>query len=109
LRFLLDAQLPPTLAVTFRDAGHEANHVFDLGLFTTPDIEIWRYAEKTGAVIVSKDSDFATLRMQAAGGPAVVWLRLGNTTNGTLQNILQRALPEILSALETGETLIEVL
>jgi len=34
LRFLIDAQLPPRLAHRLNELGHEAVHVFDLGLAT---------------------------------------------------------------------------
>ena len=108
MRFLIDAQLPPRLASTLRRADHEADHVFDLGLLTTPDIEIWRHAEKTGAVILTKDADFAAMRIHAASGPAVVWIRLGDATNAELERVLKAALPEILSAIEAEERVIEI-
>ena len=91
-----------------RRAGHEADHVFDLGMLTTTDIEIWRHAEKTGAVILTKDADFAAMRVHTQGGPAVVWLRLGNVTNVDLERALKAALPEIVAAILLGENLMEV-
>lgn len=92
-----------------RRAGHEAEHVFDLGMIAKPDIEIWRYAEGTGAVILTKDADFATMRMHAANGPVVVWLRLGNVTNAELEQVLKSVLPQIAMAMEAGEQLVEIL
>jgi predicted nuclease of predicted toxin-antitoxin system len=108
LRFLIDAQLPPKLAVVLRKAGHEAEHVFDAGLVAAPDIEIWRYAERTNAAIVTKDSDFIAIRTYATGGPAVVWLRLGNSTNEILETAVSSYLNEIVAALEAGEILVEL-
>jgi len=108
LRFLIDAQLSPKLATALGKAGHEAEHVFEVGLLTAPDIEIWRYAERVGAAIITKDSDFAAMRMHATSGPTVVWLRLGNATNEILTDILMSVLAEILAALEAGETIVEV-
>ncbi|HEX3675019.1 MAG TPA: DUF5615 family PIN-like protein [Rhizomicrobium sp.] len=108
MRFLIDAQLPPRLVATLRDAGHEAEHVFDVGLFKAPDIEIWRYAGRIGAAIVTKDSDFVAIRDTATGGATVVWLRFGNTTNEALERLLMKALPEIVTAVEANETLVEV-
>ncbi|HEY1632953.1 MAG TPA: DUF5615 family PIN-like protein [Rhizomicrobium sp.] len=108
MRFLIDAQLPPRLAVALRKAGHEAEHVFDIGLVAAPDIEIWRYAERKGAAIITKDSDFAAMRISAETGPAVIWLRIGNATNEHLERELMLHLPEIVAALETSETLIEM-
>ena len=108
MRFLIDAQLPPRLTRMLRRAGHEAEHVFDLGLVAKPDIEIWHYAGETGAVILTKDADFATMRMHAANGPVVVWVRLGNTTTVTIISALTSALPDITTAIDAGEVLVEV-
>lgn len=108
MRFLIDAQLSPKLTVALRKAGHEAEHVFDVGLLAAPDIEIWRYAERMGAAIITKDSDFAAMRMHVASGPAVIWLRLGNATSETMERALLAALVEIIVAVEMGETLVEI-
>ena len=60
-----------------------------------------------GAAIVTKDEDFA-IRRVLTEGPAVVWLRLGNTRRVVLLTHVEAAFPAILGALERGETLIEV-
>ncbi len=91
-----------------RRAGHEAEHVFDLSMVAKPDIEIWRHAEKTGAVIITKDADFAAMRIHAATGPVVVWLRLGNVTNAGLDRALKTMLPDIVAAARLGDGLIEI-
>jgi predicted nuclease of predicted toxin-antitoxin system len=108
LRFLVDAQLPPRLANALARAGHEARHVENCGLRTAKDRDIWRYAAEAGAVIVTKDEDFAAMRMSAVDGPAVVWLRVGNIGNERLERILLAALDEIVGAVEAGDMLIEV-
>lgn len=89
-------------------AGHDADHVFELGLLAKPDVQIWRHAERVGAIMLTRDSDFAALRLRAASGPAVVWLRLGNITNAKLERALKSALPEIVAAVAEGELLIEL-
>ena len=65
------------------------------------------YAIGVGAVIVTKDEDFAIRRL-LAGGPAIVWLRLGNTRRAALLTRIESEWPAIIAALERGETLIEV-
>ena len=57
---------------------------------------------------MTKDEDFALRRMMRADGPAVVWVRLGNTTRRQLLRWFDGLLPSILAALERGEALIEV-
>lgn len=108
MRFLLDAQLPPRLTKALKRAGHEAVHVYDCGLLTATDREIWRHAVKEKAVILTRGADFAVLRLHSGRGPAVAWLRLGNLSTEALVTAVMDALPEIIVALEAGEVLVEV-
>lgn len=107
MRFVVDAQLPPALARRIEALGHTAEHVADLGLASASDNEIHDYAANAGAVIVTKDEDFAIRRLLNEG-PAVVWLRLGNTRRVALLARVEAELPAIIAALERGEKLIEV-
>jgi len=66
---LVDAQLPPALARWLREAGHEAEHVEDLGLREANDAAIWARALQSGAMIVAKDEDFAMRSVLTAAGP----------------------------------------
>lgn len=108
MRFLVDAQLPPALARFLAAAGHEAEHVADLGLMAASDREVWARAAATKAALVTKDSDFLLARGLEAGGPAVVWLRIGNTTKRALLSRFAALEPEIVAALERGETIVEI-
>jgi predicted nuclease of predicted toxin-antitoxin system len=108
VRFLVDAQLPPALARYLSAAGHESQHVSDLALERAPDREIWSKARDSGLVIMTKDEDFLTLRALQPRGPAVVWIRIGNTTRDALLEAISSALPSIIRALERGETIVEV-
>ena len=64
---------------------------------------------QAGAAIVTKDEDFAQRKGLTENGPAVVWIRLPNTRRRELLSWFETALPDILSALERGETLIEAI
>jgi predicted nuclease of predicted toxin-antitoxin system len=108
LSFLIDAQLPPGLAVLFTRAGHEAVHVADVGLHTEDDAKISAYASKAGMVLVTKDQDFATMRRLSPAAPRVIWVRIGNTTNRVLRERIQPLMGEILAALAAGEEIIEI-
>jgi predicted nuclease of predicted toxin-antitoxin system len=108
LRFLVDTQLPRILVHRLQQEGHEAEHVLDLDLGQSPDNDVWRYAEKNGAVIVSKDEDFAQWVMSGRSGPGVVWLRVGNCTNAELVEWLLPVLSNVAGTLESGERLVEV-
>lgn len=43
-----------------------------------------------------------------AEGPAIVWIRIGNTTKRALVQRFEPLLPAIVDALQKGEKLIEV-
>jgi predicted nuclease of predicted toxin-antitoxin system len=104
----VDAQLPPAVARHLEAAGHAADHVVDVGLEAAPDRVIWDYAIAQGAILLTKDEDFAAMRAIREQGPTVIWIRIGNTTRPTLLNALAGAWPAILEALEKGEHVIEV-
>lgn len=108
MRFLLDAQPPPSFAEILRTGGHEATPVRDVGLREASDSEIWRFARAEGMVIVSKDEDFAVRVGQVGPPPHVVWLRLGNVSKRALALRFEPLLPNIVAALGAGEALIEV-
>jgi len=107
VRFVVDAQLPPALARRLEALGHTAEHVADRGMASASDDVIRDYAASVGAAIVTKDEDFAVRRL-LADGPAVVWLRLGNTRRAALLNRVEADLPAIVAALARGEVLVEI-
>lgn len=109
MRFLVDAQLPPALARWLTAQGYEAEHVADLNMKAAPDGSIWQFAMEKEAVIVTKDEDFASLRIRGSGQvPAVVWLRVGNTRRQELLRWFELMFPRIVMGLNDGEKLIEV-
>lgn len=108
MRFLIDAQLPPALARFIESAGHECQHVVEVGLIDADDGPIWIYANANRAAIVTKDEDFATRKAARSGGPAVVWLRVGNCSNNALLQWFAPLLPTIIDRLLQGEDLVEI-
>lgn len=108
MRFLVDAQLPPALSRYLAAEGHDAGHVADIGLGGAKDQAIWEYAARVGALIVSKDEDFAQRTFFGKSGPPVVWIRLPNSRKRELLLWFEPLLPRIIEALERGERLIEI-
>jgi predicted nuclease of predicted toxin-antitoxin system len=109
LRFLVDAQLPLALAKFLRTSGYDADHVSDVGLLRAKDPPIWAYAHQHKYVIVSKDEDFSILRILRTDGPQVVWLRIGNCTKAALIQWFAPKLQNVVTRLQAGETLIELI
>ena len=108
MRFLVDAQLPPALARWLATEGYEAEHVGDIGMQSASDATIWDHALAHSAVVVMKDEDFARRKILSREGPAIVWIRTPNTRRRDLLAWFGTVLPHVVSALERGETLIEV-
>jgi predicted nuclease of predicted toxin-antitoxin system len=91
-----------------RECGHQAEHVLEINLAQSKDAPIWRYAHEHGAVIVTKDEDFAEWVRRGRPGPPVVWLRIGNSSKPALIAWLEPLLPLVVRKLEEGERLVEV-
>jgi predicted nuclease of predicted toxin-antitoxin system len=106
MKFLIDAQLPPDLCPWLVARGHEAEHVFDIGLGAATDAQVAEVAEHSAAVLVSKDEDFLTL--QLARPLRLLWLRCGNVTNRALTEWLETRWAEIEARLADDEPFIEV-
>jgi predicted nuclease of predicted toxin-antitoxin system len=109
MRFLVDAQLPAALARWLAANGHTAEHVADRHLEAASDSAILDCALRETAAIITKDEDFALRKTLNDTGPAVVWIRLPNTRRRELLARFEIALPDVLSALERAEGLIEVI
>jgi predicted nuclease of predicted toxin-antitoxin system len=109
MRFIVDAQLPPALARWLAANGHEAEHVADKHMATASDTAIWDFALQAAAVIITKDEDFAQRHVLTGSGPPVIWIRLPNSRRRELLSWFEAILPDVLSALQRGETLIEVI
>jgi predicted nuclease of predicted toxin-antitoxin system len=58
-------------------------------------------------VVITRDEDFAVYP-RLHGGPAIVWLRLGNTRRPELLARIEADLERVVTALQSGETLLEV-
>ncbi len=108
VKFVVDAQLPPALARALREAGHDVHAVRDLGLRKAEDSDIWDYALANHAAVITKDQDFAELLLASRSAPAIVWLRIGNTSNRALLAWLLPLWPEVVSRIESGDNLVEV-
>ena len=106
----LDAQLPPALArwISEQPWGVNAMAVRDLGLRDASDPEILRRARAAAAVVMTKDRDFIRLLDEQGPPPQVVWLRLGNSSNAALQQVLSTTLLQALELLRSGEPWVEI-
>ena len=85
LRFIVDTQLPPSLAEFFRRRDFDATHVVDYpSSALTTDDEIISIAVRENRIIVSKDFDFFDYFILKNYPPAILLLQLGNIKNSDL-------------------------
>lgn len=108
MKFLIDNQLPASLAKYLCTKGHDAQHVLNIGLASAKDMEICQYAAEHALVIVTKDEDFSRQAIQPGAAIQVVWVRLGNCRKSILLAAFDSLLSSIVAALEAGDRLIEI-
>lgn len=106
MRFLVDAQLPPSLCDWFEGHGFEAEHVTTRLGGQTPDAKIAAHAVAEQMVLVTKDDDFAS--RHPPGDYQLLWLRCGNITNRALREWLGARWEAVATRLGAGESLVEV-
>ena len=88
--------------------GHEAAHVLDVGLLESSDSQILDYAIENGAVILTKDEDFAIRASVSKTPPLIVRIRIGNCPNARLPAWFEAELPSAIAALGSGTCLVEI-
>lgn len=100
MKFLIDAQLPATLAHVLQSGGHDAIHVSALPAGNrTPDPEIARVADAEGRVVVTKDRDFRESHLLARTPQVLLIVTTGNITNHELMALFGKHLDAITNFL----------
>ena len=108
MKFLIDNQLPPALAQYLRKRGCDCEHVLDVGMAESSDMEICRYAETHDCILISKDEDFLYLAATSQTKITLLWVRLGNCRTAALLAAFDRLWPLIESSLGAGDRIIEI-
>lgn len=103
IRFLIDENLPATLATSL---PVPCMHATDLGGQPTDDA-LWEYARREGWVILTKDADFFDRLTLQGPPPKVVWMRTGNLRRAAQDALMAARMPHLLRLL-TEADLVEV-
>lgn len=107
--FLVDENLPRSLARQLRESGVEAQDVRDLGLRGRPDTEVLEIAVARGLVLLTGDLGFGSLLRTVPEFPGLVLIRLpdewptsrvNETIGKALAPLLQKDLSGTLVVIE---------
>ncbi|MBA3846083.1 MAG: DUF5615 family PIN-like protein [Planctomycetes bacterium] len=99
---MFDQNLSRRLAQRLADIYPGSVHVGDIGFDRETDANVWEYARRDSFVLVSKDADFVDLVAQRGPPPSLVWLRVGNCTTRSVEQLLRVRLVHIVHAIETA-------
>ena len=96
MRFLVDANLPRLVVPLLRSLGHRVEFARDIGLAAAPDRDIAARARLTGAVLLTRDLDFANVRQYPPEDyPGLVVLRLpDDATADVIAGVIERFVRE---------------
>lgn len=103
MKFLVDAQLPRSLASWLLERGHSSTHTLELELGNqTPDKSIAAVADEAGAVVITKDADFLDSHMIHGKPKKLLMVKTGNISNRRLQRIFEANEDAIIHSLESS-------
>lgn len=72
MRFLVDANLSPRVAEWLRYKGHDAVHVFEVGLNQAGDRQILEEAASRRPILLTVDLDFGEILAKSSGRASVL-------------------------------------
>lgn len=100
--FLIDEDIPRSLAALLRQAGYTVEDVHDVGLRGQRDAAVFAHAQATGSILITADKGFANVGLFSPGTHhGIIVARIPDTLPTQLIN------QEIVNALAhlAGETL----
>jgi len=107
LRFLIDNALSPLFATGLQSAGHDAAHIRDYHMQTATDSEVFAKAAEEDRILVSTDTDFATILARwEKNKPSVILLRRCSKRPRTQLALLLANLERVADTLEEGSLIV---
>lgn len=106
MKFLVDAQLPRSLAAFLREKGFDVIHSSDLPSGNdTSDAEINRLSIADKRIVISKDGDFYDSFSAKKEPYKLLHVRTGNISNAKLIDMFDKNLPVILAELSEHDVI----
>lgn len=95
MKFIIDAQLPPSLKHFFLYRGYDAIHTLDLPMQNdTPDQDVRRISAEEDRIVITKDADFYYSFILSRQPPKLVLVKTGNMGTKTLVDVFARQVDE---------------
>lgn len=110
MKLLFDHHLSRKLVGRLVDQFPDSSHVAYHGLDSADDREIWSFARSNQFTIVTKDSDFNDMSTLQGAPPKIIWLRIGNCTTATIEQVMRKYATEIEQFIaQSPEALLEII
>src|SRR6185437_7298699 len=77
-RFLVDENLPRSLATDLQALGHTAEHVYDIHMGGAKDPAVYAYAQSQHAVLITGDKDFSNILAYAPPHAGIVVVEISD-------------------------------
>jgi predicted nuclease of predicted toxin-antitoxin system len=104
MKFIVDAQLPKSLARFLKQQGYDAIHTLDLPLKNaTGDNYINQLSIQQQRVVITKDSDFYDSFLAKQEPYKLLYLTVGNMRNSQLIALFTNNLATIVRELQHGD------
>lgn len=90
MKLLFDENLSHKLAEYLSDLFPDSTHVRNVGLKSSDDPDVWKFAVENGFAIVSKDADMHDRSLVFGFPPKVIWIRLGNCATADVERLVRQ-------------------
>ena len=100
MKLLFDENLSHKLAERLSDLFPDSTHVRNVGLKSSDDPDVWKFATENDFAIVSKDADMHDRSLLFGFPPKVIWIRLGNCSTGQVDDLVRREIEVITKFLK---------
>ncbi len=101
MKFLLDAQLPPSLRQLFKDRGYDCIHTLDLEFGNdTSDKIINKISVAEQRILITKDSDFYDSIIIKSEPYKLIMVKLGNMSKKELIDFFRGRFDEIIEKIK---------
>lgn len=108
MKLLLDQNLSFRLVKKFSLKFPSTDHVKNIGLTNSSDIEIYQYAKSNNFSIVTFDADFLDIILLKGSPPKLIWLNTGNLTSQSVFGLFETNQETITEFLKSNDSILEL-